>query len=44
MTNFETTAADQTVREMDAEEFDPVILGRGTGSTIAAWTIASAIS
>ena len=43
MTNFETTAADQTVREMDFEEFDLVILGGGTGSTIAAWTIASAI-
>jgi hypothetical protein len=25
------------------EEFDLVILGGGTGSTIAAWTIASAI-
>lgn len=25
MTNFETTAADQTVREMDVEEFDLVI-------------------
>jgi len=43
MTNFETTAADQTVREMDVEEFDLVILGGGTGSTSAAWTIASAI-
>jgi hypothetical protein len=28
---------------MDVEEFDLVILGGGTGSTIAAWTIASAI-
>jgi hypothetical protein len=31
MTNFETTAADQAVREIDVEEFDPVILGDGTG-------------
>jgi len=43
MTNFETTAANQTVREMDVEEFGLAILGGGTGSAIAAWTIASAI-
>ena len=43
MTNFEITAADQTVKEIDVEEFDLVILCGGTGSTIAAWTIASAI-
>ena len=43
MTNFETTAADQTVKEMDVEEFDLVILCGGTRSTIAASTIASAI-
>jgi hypothetical protein len=36
MTNFETTAADQTVREMHVEEFGLVILGGGTGSIIAA--------
>jgi hypothetical protein len=43
MTNFQTTAADQTVKEMDVEEFDLVILCGGTRSTIAASTIASAI-
>jgi hypothetical protein len=31
MTNFETTAADQTVREIDVEEFDLVIFGGSTG-------------
>jgi hypothetical protein len=33
MTNFETTVADQTVKEMDVEEFDLAILGGRTGST-----------
>ena len=31
-----TNAEDQTVKEMDVEEFDLVILCGGTGSTIAA--------
>ena len=43
MTNFETTVADQTVKEMDVEEFDLAIIGGRMGSTIAAWTIPSAI-
>ena len=41
VTNFEATAANKTVREMDVEEFDLVILGGVTGSNIAAWTIAN---
>jgi hypothetical protein len=43
MTNFETTVADQAVREMDVAEFGLAILGGGTGSTIGASTIPSAI-
>lgn len=32
---------DQVLKDTQPEEFDVVILGGGTGSTIAAWTFAS---
>ena len=34
------TASDQSTRKIAAEEYDLVILGSGTGGTIAAWTFA----
>src|ERR1700732_2645244 len=37
----ESTASPQLLKKTDPEEFDLVILGGGTGSTIAAWTFAS---
>ena len=40
MTRIESTSAAQVVKMTQPEEFDLVILGGGTGSTIAAWTFA----
>src|SRR5246127_3012836 len=41
MKRTENVSSDQLLRKTDPEEFDLVILGGGTGSTIAAWTFAS---
>ncbi len=41
MDTVEGVASLQSLRNMKVEEFDLVILGGGTGSTIAAWTFAS---
>jgi pyruvate/2-oxoglutarate dehydrogenase complex dihydrolipoamide dehydrogenase (E3) component len=41
MTGIESTSAAQVVKMTQPEEFDLVILGGGTGSTVAAWTFAS---
>ena len=38
--NVETISSAHSLRETDPEEFDLVILGGGTGSTVAAWTFA----
>ncbi|HET8921993.1 MAG TPA: FAD-dependent oxidoreductase [Candidatus Acidoferrum sp.] len=40
MTNMENVAAPKPLRNTEVEEYDLVILGGGTGSTIAAWTFA----
>ena len=40
MKKTENTAPAQGLQNTDVEEFDLVILGGGTGSTIAAWTFA----
>lgn len=40
MTRIESASAGHTVKMTQPEEFDLVILGGGTGSTIAAWTFA----
>jgi pyruvate/2-oxoglutarate dehydrogenase complex dihydrolipoamide dehydrogenase (E3) component len=40
MKRTETTSSPQVPRKSQPEEFDLVILGGGTGSTIAAWTFA----
>jgi pyruvate/2-oxoglutarate dehydrogenase complex dihydrolipoamide dehydrogenase (E3) component len=40
MTTTRTTSATQILHQPQPEEFDLVILGGGTGSTIAAWTFA----
>ena len=40
MTNTENATATQAIQNTDVEEFDLIILGGGTGSTIAAWTFA----
>jgi pyruvate/2-oxoglutarate dehydrogenase complex dihydrolipoamide dehydrogenase (E3) component len=40
MTNTENTTVTQALQNSDLEEFDLVILGGGTGSTVAAWTFA----
>jgi pyruvate/2-oxoglutarate dehydrogenase complex dihydrolipoamide dehydrogenase (E3) component len=40
MTLIESTSAAHVVKTTQPEEFDLVILGGGTGSTIAAWTFA----
>ncbi len=40
MNSTETTSSAQIVRTSQPEEFDLVILGGGTGSTVAAWTFA----
>src|ERR1700758_190839 len=41
MNTLEGVSSAQLPKKTDAEEFDLVILGGGTGSTIAAWTFAS---
>ncbi len=40
MKSMEKTLSAKTAKETPAEEFDLVILGGGTGSTVAAWTFA----
>jgi pyruvate/2-oxoglutarate dehydrogenase complex dihydrolipoamide dehydrogenase (E3) component len=40
MKRTESTSSAQAIRKTQPEEFDLVILGGGTGSTIAAWTFA----
>src|SRR5712672_2062958 len=40
MKRTENTSSAQVPKETQPEEFDLVILGGGTGSTIAAWTFA----
>src|SRR5215469_9752481 len=40
MKSTKTTSSDQVLKKMPPEEFDLVILGGGTGSTLAAWTFA----
>jgi pyruvate/2-oxoglutarate dehydrogenase complex dihydrolipoamide dehydrogenase (E3) component len=40
MKNTENTSSAQVIEKTQLEEFDLVILGGGTGSTIAAWTFA----
>ena len=41
MTRVESSSAAHAVKMTQPEEFDLVILGGGTGSTVAAWTFAS---
>jgi pyruvate/2-oxoglutarate dehydrogenase complex dihydrolipoamide dehydrogenase (E3) component len=38
--SMENVSSTQLSKKMDPEEYDLVILGAGTGSTIAAWTFA----
>src|SRR6201987_5712576 len=40
MNSTESTSSAQVLKNTQLEEFDLVILGGGTGSTIAAWTFA----
>src|SRR3984885_9090891 len=40
MKRTENISSPQVLKKMQPEEFDLVILGGGTGSTIAAWTFA----
>src|SRR6267143_4459698 len=40
MKTTESTSSSQVFKKTQPEEFDLVILGGGTGSTIAAWTFA----
>src|SRR6185295_4312821 len=40
MKSTESTSSAQVLKKTQPEEFDLVILGGGTGSTIAAWTLA----
>jgi pyruvate/2-oxoglutarate dehydrogenase complex dihydrolipoamide dehydrogenase (E3) component len=40
MTRTESTSSAQVFKQTQPEEFDLVILGGGTGSTVAAWTFA----
>src|SRR5256712_10164698 len=40
MNSMENTSSAQVLKKTQPEEFDLVILGGGTGSTIAAWTFA----
>ena len=40
MTRTESTSSAQVLTKAQPEEFDLVILGGGTGSTVAAWTFA----
>jgi pyruvate/2-oxoglutarate dehydrogenase complex dihydrolipoamide dehydrogenase (E3) component len=41
MTSTETAPSAQVLKKSQPEEFDLLILGGGTGSTVAAWTFAS---
>src|SRR6266516_1364022 len=41
MKSTETSPSAHVLKESQPEEFDLVILGGGTGSTVAAWTFAS---
>src|SRR5215831_16760094 len=41
MTRMESTSGAHAVNMTQPEEFDLVILGGGTGSTVAAWTFAA---
>ncbi len=41
MNTVESVSSAQLLKKTDPEEYDLVILGGGTGSTIAAWTLAS---
>ncbi len=40
MHNAQEPSADKSIRNTEPEEYDVVILGGGTGSTVAAWTFA----
>src|SRR5437016_13309518 len=40
MNRTESTSSPEVLKKSQPEEFDLVILGGGTGSTIAAWTLA----
>ena len=40
MNTVESVSSAQLLKKTDPEEYDLVILGGGTGSTIAAWTLA----
>src|SRR5262245_42967308 len=40
MKSTKNTSSAQSLKQTDAEAYDLVILGGGTGSTIAAWTFA----
>src|SRR5262249_30912533 len=40
MKSTKNTSSAQSLKKTDSEEYDLVILGGGTGSTIAAWTFA----
>src|ERR1700751_4850161 len=42
MKRTETSPSAQVLKKAQPEEFDLVILGGGTGSTVAAWTFAGA--
>ena len=41
MTPTESASSAQVLKKMQPEQYDLVILGDGTGSTLAAWTFAS---
>jgi len=41
MQNMDNASSDQSIEKPATEEYDLVILGGGTGSTVAAWTFAS---
>ena len=41
MTRSESSSSVHSVRSVQAEDFDLLILGGGTGSTVAAWAFAS---
>src|ERR1700724_2713605 len=41
MNRTESTSSTKILKKAQPEEFDLVILGGGTGSTVAAWTFAS---
>jgi pyruvate/2-oxoglutarate dehydrogenase complex dihydrolipoamide dehydrogenase (E3) component len=41
MKSMENISLAQVPKKIDPEEYDVVVLGSGTGSTIAAWTFAN---